>query len=193
MPSSHVPTPSAPTLHGFPPILGKAPRVLVLGSMPGAASLAARAYYAHPRNLFWPFMADCLGFAPSLPYPLRARRLVDSGIAVWDVLARCEREGSLDSAIRDETAAANDFDALFAAHPGIGSVLFNGAKAEASYRRLVLPGRAGDGRRLLRLPSTSPANASQRVEAKREAWRRALQEAGVAVTAGAGDPPPTSA
>ncbi len=193
MPASRTPPATGPTLHGFPPLVGKAPRVLVLGSMPGAASLAAGAYYAHPRNLFWPFMADCLGFPPSLPYALRARRLADAGVAVWDVLAQCEREGSLDSAIRDDTAAANDFDAFFDAHPGIGSVLFNGAKAEASYRRLVLPRRAGDGHRLLRLPSTSPANASQAVDAKREAWRQALRDAGVALAARAGDPPSTSA
>ncbi|MBB1060680.1 DNA-deoxyinosine glycosylase [Marilutibacter spongiae] len=191
MPSSPAPPAAGPTLHGFPPIAGKAPRVLVLGSMPGAASLAARAYYAHPRNLFWPFMADFFGFSTSLPYPLRVRRLVESGVAVWDVLAQCERAGSLDSAIRDETAAANDFEAFFDAHPGIGSVLFNGAKAEASYRRLVPGRRLDDGRLLQRLPSTSPANASQAVDAKREAWRRALQEAGVAVVRRAGDPAPT--
>lgn len=140
-------------------------------------SLEASRYYAHPQNRFWPFMGELLGAGPGLPYPDRCRRLVAAGVAVWDVLASCEREGSLDSAIRGETA--NDFPALFAAHPGIGTVLFNGAKAEASFRRLVMPALQRTVLVYRRLPSTSPANASQPVADKLAAWRRAFREAGV--------------
>lgn len=147
--------------------------------MPGVRSLEAGRYYAHPQNRFWPFMGELLGAGPELPYPHRCRRLVEAGVAVWDVLASCEREGSLDSAIRDETARPNDFAALFDAYPRIDMVLFNGGKAEASFRRLVRPSLARDGLIYRRLPSTSPANASQRVDAKLAAWRDALREAGV--------------
>ena len=175
---------ASPILQGFPPIVGNSPRVLILGSMPGAASLQAGAYYAHPRNLFWSFMGTLLGAHPGLPYAERAQILVSAGVAVWDVLARCEREGSLDSAIRDASAAANDFEAFFASHPTVQAVLFNGAKAEASYRKLVAPRQEHGPRSYLRLPSTSPANASQAAAAKREAWRRALHDAGLALVDG---------
>lgn len=161
----------------FPLIAGPAVRVLVLGSMPGVRSLEAGRYYAHPQNRFWPFMGELLGAGPELPYPERCRRLVDAGVAVWDVLASCEREGSLDSAIRGEIA--NDFPALFATHPGIGTVLFNGAKAEASFRRLVTPALDRPDLAYRRLPSTSPANASQRAADKLAAWRQAFRDAGI--------------
>ena len=160
----------------FPPIAGPGARVLVLGSMPGVRSLEAGRYYAHPQNRFWPFMGELLGAGPELPYPDRCRRLVEAGVAVWDVLASCEREGSLDSAIRDE--AANDFPALFATHPTIATVLFNGAKAEASFRRLVIPALQPDVI-YRRLPSTSPANASQPAADKLAAWRLAFRDAGI--------------
>lgn len=173
-----------PLLQSFPPLIGPAPRALILGSMPGVASLAAGCYYAHPQNRFWPLMGALVGAEPGLDYAQRCQRLLDAGIAVWDVLACCEREGSLDSAIRDETAQPNDFVALFARCPTIAAVLFNGSNAESSFRRFVAPGLNGSGTdlsrlRLLRLPSTSPANASQSAGHKLAAWREALRAAGV--------------
>ena len=165
----------------FAPVAQPDARVLILGSMPGTASLAAAKYYAHPRNLFWPFMGDCVGAAPGLPYPERLLRLSAAGIALWDVLASCERPGSLDSAIRDHTAHANDFVAFFSSHPCITALLFNGAKAEQSFRRLVLPGLAHAGLHYQRLPSTSPANASQGAADKLARWRQGLRDAGIAV------------
>ncbi|RNF85188.1 DNA-deoxyinosine glycosylase [Montanilutibacter psychrotolerans] len=178
-----APSPS-PRLRGFAPHARADARVLILGSMPGARSLQAQRYYAHPQNRFWPFMGELVGAAPSLPYGERLLRLATAGIALWDVLASCERDGSLDSAIRDEGAQANDFVAFFDAHRRIRRVLFNGAKAESSFRRRVLPGLADAGRlTLVRLPSTSPANASQRGDAKLAAWRDALSDAGVDVGA----------
>ena len=168
-------------IESFAPIAGRGARVLVLGSMPGAASLAAGRYYAHPHNAFWRLMDALFGAGPALPYAERTRILRRRGVAVWDVLASCVREGSLDSAIEDATARANDFPAFFARHPGIGHVFFNGAKAEASYRRHVLAvhGPALPALRYLRLPSTSPAHAALGYADKRAAWdalRRALEK-----------------
>lgn len=171
--------PSIPRIaQGLAPVAARDARVLVLGSMPGAVSLAAARYYAHPRNHFWPIMGELLGALPSLPYEERLERMREAGIALWDVLDRCEREGSLDSSIRDATAQANDFAAFFGDHRAIRTVLFNGAKAEAAYRRLAPP-LADFGIASQRLPSTSPANASVAPAAKLAAWRNALQAAGV--------------
>ena len=168
-----------PVVHSFQPVTGKNVRVLVLGSMPGLKSLQAHQYYAHPQNRFWPFMGELVGANPALPYPERCNCLTAAGIALWDVLASCERPGSLDSAIRDDTAEVNDFPRFFAAHPAIGTVLFNGAKAESTFIRRVLPRLAGPPMQYLRLPSTSPANASQRHEDKLAAWRDALRSGGI--------------
>lgn len=166
-------------LQSFPALVGIAPRVLILGSMPGRASLQAGRYYAHPQNHFWPIMGQLVGASPSLPYNTRCERLTGAGIALWDVLARCEREGSLDSAIRDDTAQANDFHSLLARHGTIRAVLFNGAKAEGSFLRFVGPSLDTGRLALRRLPSTSPANASQRADFKLAMWREALVEGGI--------------
>ena len=163
-------------LQGLPPIAAADACVLILGSMPGAASLLAGQYYAHGQNRFWPFMAALTDMDVSLPYPERVQRLHLAGIAVWDVIARCRRNGSLDSAIRDE--AVNDFGRFFAQHAGIATVLFNGAKAETTFMRRVLPTLGLPGLKCCRLPSTSPANASQPEAAKLTAWRGALLDAG---------------
>lgn len=175
---SETSRPTARILQGLAPIAARDARVLVLGSMPGAASLSAARYYAHPQNRFWPIMGELVGAMPALPYEERLQRLRRAGIALWDVLDRCEREGSLDSSIRDDTAQANDFARFFARHRAIRVVLFNGAKAEAAYRRLAPP-LQGFGIASARLPSTSPANASVAPAAKLAAWREALQAAGV--------------
>jgi TDG/mug DNA glycosylase family protein len=164
-------------VQSFPPIANAKARVLILGSMPGKASLAARQYYAHAQNLFWRILGEVTGAAPSLPYAARVRALKSSGIALWDVLESCSREGSLDSAIDDATINVNDFVSFYRAHPRIAQVFFNGAKAEACYRRHVLP-LLGDGPAPLhhrRLPSTSPAYASMSRARKQVAWSRALR------------------
>ncbi|QDH69815.1 DNA-deoxyinosine glycosylase [Marilutibacter alkalisoli] len=173
----------APTslLQGLTPIANPDAKVLILGSMPGAASLVAGQYYAHPQNRFWPFMGELVGALPSLTYPERVARLAGAGIAVWDVIGRCRREGSLDSAIRD--VEVNDFTGFLTTHMSVRTLLFNGIKAEATFARLVMPtlhehGLAGR-LRYRRLPSTSPANASQPATMKLAAWREALAEARV--------------
>jgi len=167
-------------LTSFPPIEDASAPTLILGTMPGAASLAAGQYYAHPRNAFWSILADLVGFDPRLDYAQRTQRLIEAGIAVWDVLRSCERRGSLDSEIDRTSVVANDFARFFKAHPRVTRVLFNGGGAELLYRRYVMRTLA-ELRALsyLRLPSTSPAHASLAAAAKAEAWRVALAPTGV--------------
>lgn len=165
-----------PLLVGLAPVYADSARVLVLGSMPGARSLQAQAYYAHPRNAFWPIMAELFGFSNELSYLQRLERLRDNRVALWDVIGRCRRQGSLDQKVEPESIVPNDFARLFEACPKIELVAFNGRLAEQSYERYVLPdlpGELADIRRL-RLPSTSPAHAAMNFERKRDAWRAVL-------------------
>jgi hypoxanthine-DNA glycosylase len=148
--------------------------VLILGSMPGVASLNAQQYYAHPRNSFWPIMAGIVGFDATAPYDARVEALTRSGVALWDVLQSCVRPGSLDSAIQAGTRVPNDFAAFFQAHPGIRLVCFNGAEAHQSYTRHVLPSLNLQEVRYVRLPSTSPAHAMAFAD-KLAAWQDALR------------------
>lgn len=163
-----------PLLQGFPPVVGDAARVLILGSMPGQASLDAQEYYAYKQNAFWRIMGDLIGAGPALPYGQRLARLKSAGIALWDVMAACERKGSLDADIVAGSIQPNDFAGFFAEHPAISHVFFNGAAAETSFRRLVLPGLADRGLHLLRLPSTSPAHAASAYADKLAAWSLVL-------------------
>lgn len=157
-------------LQGFPPVADARARLLILGSMPGKASLDAQAYYAHRQNVFWRIMGALFGAGPELPYEVRLEKLRANGVALWDVIAACERTGSLDADIDGATVRVNDFPGFFAVHPGIGQVFFNGAVAEAAFRRHVLPALAGRGLQLCRLPSTSPAHAARCYQDKLAAW-----------------------
>lgn len=162
---------------GFAPILGENPTVLILGSMPGQASLHAFQYYAHPRNAFWYIMGELFGAHFEKPYQERVRKLRENGIAVWDVIYQCARPGSLDSAIVEETVFVNDFEALFKNEPQIKKIIFNGATAEKLYRRKVLStldSVVGQSHQLIRLPSTSPAHASVSRDEKLKIWADAL-------------------
>lgn len=164
-------------VRSFPPIADADARILILGSMPGLESLRAHQYYAHPRNAFWTIMGELAGAAPALPYEERTQKLQAAGIALWDVLASCTRPGSLDADIAPDSIHPNDFAAFFKAYPHITWVYFNGTMAEQSFRKHVLPHLAHLPLHLQRLPSTSPANASLRLEQKVEAWKTILEGA----------------
>lgn len=156
-------------LHGLAPLVGDRPRVLTLGNMPSVMSLASGEYYGNPRNTFWRITGSLFGFSAGSRYPERVAALCAHDIAVWDVLRSCRRIGSLDSAVERDSMVPNDFADFFAAHPTLERLVFNGAAAEANYRRLVgtppMP--------CLRAPSTSPAQ-TMRFEDKLAAWSLAL-------------------
>jgi hypoxanthine-DNA glycosylase len=162
---------TGPLLEGLPPIADHRAQILILGNMPSVMSLAAQQYYGNPRNAFWRIVGDIFGFDPGADYEQRTRALRDCGVAVWDVLRLCRREGSLDSAIEPDSMVGNDFEPFFDAHPAIDRVFFNGAAAERNFVRL-----AGVDRplRYRRLPSTSPAQ-TMRYADKLTAWRSALR------------------
>jgi hypoxanthine-DNA glycosylase len=152
-------------LTGLAPVIDARTRILILGSFPGAASLAAQQYYAHPRNLLWPILSALTGEPlAALPYAERLPRLLAHGFGLWDVLGACEREGSLDSAIRKP--AANDFARLRELCPLLETVGFNGQTSGKFAAQF-----AAAGYRTVVLPSTSPAHAALPFDAKLAAWR----------------------
>lgn len=161
----------------FPPILGAKPRVLVLGSLPGIASLRAGEYYAHPRNQFWPIMGALVGIPAEAPYAQRVAALRAAHVCVWDVLAEATRPGSGDADIEHATARAHDIRGLLLRERSIALVAFNGVTACRLYARLVAPTLPPDraaALRLVTLPSTSPAHASLAPAAKLRRWRAML-------------------
>ncbi len=160
------------TVQSFAPVARADATILILGSMPGKVSLQQQQYYAHPQNLFWNFMGKLFGAGPELPYALRVEHLLAHRVALWDVVKECYRESALDSDIVEATIIANDFADFFGRHPAIRQVFFNGSKAEQAFRKYVLPYLALEHIELVRLPSTSPANASIPLGRKLEEWRQ---------------------
>jgi double-stranded uracil-DNA glycosylase len=162
---------------GFSAVARPDARVLILGTLPGAVSLARGEYYAQPRNAFWRIMGELVGAAPTLSYPDRLQRLLDRRVALWDVCAVATRRGSADIAIR--SPKPNDFAGFLGSHSSIELICFNGAKAAELFRRLVLPTLAKPAHEIRRsvLPSTSPAHAAMSFEKKLAEWRGALAEA----------------
>ena len=161
-------------LEGLGPVVDANTRLIVLGSFPGVASLQAQQYYGHPRNHFWPILGALWGLdLMALPYPQRLDAARAHGLGIWDVYAACEREGSLDSAIRH--AQLNDLAGLRRLAPRLEGIAHNGGESARAMRAtgaLGLP--------VHRLPSTSPANASWRFERKLAAWRAVFEQHGVA-------------
>lgn len=150
----------------FAPVVSPQVRVLVLGSLPGAASLAAGRYYAHPQNRFWQLMGSVIRQEnlPDLPYDERLDALLGAGVGLWDTIASAVRTGSLDSAIR--AAEEAPLRALVGGLPALRAVGFNGAKAAQIGRRVL----EGSGLALIDLPSSSPAHAAMALATKRERW-----------------------
>lgn len=172
-PSVVDPLGDADVLSSLPPVLAPHTRLVVLGSFPGVASLRAQQYYAHPRNQFWPLLSAMWGIdLVSLPY---AQRLVEAsarGLGLWDVYASCRRAGSLDSAIRD--AVFNDLASLNQRAQQLQAVAHNGGESARAMRHTQVLGVA-----VIRLPSTSPANASWSFDRKLVAWRAAFADCGL--------------
>lgn len=160
-------------VQSFPPLGNMRATRLVLGTMPGKASLLAGQYYAHPRNAFWFIVEGLFGIPRELPYPQRVRGLAKTGVAVWDVLAACTRGTSLDSDIVPDSCVPNDFNSYLARHRQIRTLYFNGGPARALFERHVAPGLAPDFQGIGRvtLPSTSPTHARRSHADKLEAWR----------------------
>ncbi len=159
-------------IYSYDPVVGDGCRVLILGTMPSVRSLAEGFYYAHPRNAFWPMMAEILGEEAPRTVEEKKRMLIAHRVALWDTARSCLREGSLDSGMRE--VELNDFRAFFARWPDIGRVLLNGGTAWTLYHRL--PEDIVSARPCLRLPSTSPAY-TMAYERKLAAWRAAMTEA----------------
>lgn len=155
-------------LESFAPVVGPAPKVLILGSMPGVASLKANQYYGQPRNQFWLLLGAVLGEdLQSAAYPRRLELLKERGIALWDVIARCQREGSLDA---DISEAEPNAVAKLVRETGVVAVFLNGSKAHACFMETqaeAMPSGVG----IHRLPSSSPAHASITFEEKLEVWK----------------------
>lgn len=150
----------------FPPVIDGDTRLLVVGSLPGAASLAAGRYYAHPRNQFWLLMEAVIEEPlAALPYARRLERLVGRGVGLWDTVAVARRRGSLDAAIRLEEAS--DLIGLAAALPQLRAIGFNGATAARIGRRRF---EANGELALIDLPSSSPAYTLAFAD-KAERWR----------------------
>jgi double-stranded uracil-DNA glycosylase len=164
------------TSDGFEPVSRADARVLILGTFPGSVSLETREYYAQPRNVFWRIVEKLSGASPELSYQVRKRRLIEKGIALWDVCAKAHRSGSSDSAI--QTCIPNDFSRFFEVHTRIGLICFNGAKADRLYCKKVLPGLPRNLREIprRRLPSTSSAYARISFEQKLQSWSVVLDE-----------------
>ena len=160
-------------LSGLGPVAGPGTRLLLLGSFPGAASLQAQQYYGHPRNQFWPLLSalwqrDLL----TLPYAERLAVMQAHGLGLWDVVAACRRQGSLDSAIK--AAEPNDLRHLAAGLPRLQAIAHNGGESARAMKLTATLGRP-----VHRLPSTSPANASWSFERKLAAWRAVFAQHGL--------------
>ena len=161
-------------LTGFDAVIKDNCRVLILGSMPGMASLQKQQYYAHPRNAFWPIVSELFALDENKPYEEKCSLLNTRGVAVWDVLKACRRVGSLDSNIESISENANDFENLFVEYKTIRAVFFNGGAAEKLYKKHVL-GLANDKYNDLiyhRLPSSSPAYAAMSFDEKLKQWQK---------------------
>ena len=162
-------------VHSFEPIVGRDPRIVILGSMPGVVSLQAVQYYANPRNAFWTIIAELFGIDVDCDYESRVRQVSQLPLILWDTLKACRREGSLDSNILKQHMETNDIAGRVKRYPALRLIAFNGTASEKYFNQLEkhrLP--ADHPLKLLRLPSTSPANAGINFEQKLAAWRQLL-------------------
>lgn len=159
---------------GFEPIVAERPNWLVLGTMPSVMSMQKAFYYAHPQNQFWPIMQQLSGQqAQSVDEKVLIVNQLNMGL--WDVLRACDREGSLDSAIKKPQA--NDFESFFKEYNSITTVVFNGQKAYQLFKQHVIKKQKIPENLDYRvMPSTSPANAKLKKQDKHLFWQENLQD-----------------
>jgi TDG/mug DNA glycosylase family protein len=158
--------PPTSRLTGLPPVVGESPKVLILGSFPSVISLEKKEYYGNPRNRFWHLVEALLGIKAQLPYHVRTVQLKTKGITLWDITKECEREGSDDTAIKNEVL--NDIPGFLRDHPSIRVIVLNGGGAGRLFHRQLPNGIPGI--MMFTLPSTSPANARFGLPQLADAW-----------------------
>ena len=166
-----------PVLQGLRPLYQSNAKILILGSMPGQASLDSQQYYGHPRNQLWPLLQQLFGVDAGLDYPCRCQQALAAKVALWDVIGTCQRAGSLDSAIVRSSIRYNSLVELCQQLPDLQQIWLNGGKAAQSFRQYQrqLPALWPDPTITVHeLPSTSPAHASLTFAAKLELWRQTL-------------------
>ena len=178
MQASEVPT----RLVGLPPVVSDRTVVLVLGSFPGAASLKAQQYYGHPQNHFWRILQSLWPQHPLPPagpqhYAQRCAWLLERRLGLWDVYASCEREGSLDTRIRN--AEVNDFARLHGRCPRLAAIAHNGGESFKHARAVRASLGAHSAVESVRLPSTSPAHAAWSFDRKLNAWAALMASHGL--------------
>ena len=155
-------------IQSFEPIIAKKPEILILGTMPGEASLQLNQYYGFKQNAFWKILFHVYHTIYSDDYAHKKQLILDHQLALWDVLQFCTREGSLDSAIKEEVP--NDILGLLKQHKSIRKILFNGQKAKQYFDKYIKYSEL----EIHVLPSTSPANARMSFDEKLVKWRDAL-------------------
>jgi len=162
-------------VHSFPPVIDERSVLLVLGSMPGRASLAAHQYYGNPRNHLWAILYALFeGGSPDDSYDLRLAFALRQRVALWDAIAACEREGSLDANIKD--SVPNDIPGLLRRYPQVKTIVCNGSKSLAELKRHHGSAPEVASRTVLRMPSTSPIPTPQYrgFEDRLAAWQEIL-------------------
>lgn len=160
-------------IYSFEPIIDENCKILILGTMPGVQSLRKQEYYGNKQNAFWRIIYSLFGKEPAVDYNEKKKFILDHKIALWDVLEACDREGSLDSDIKNPKA--NDFVSLFNDYPGIKSVYFNGSPAETLFKRYAKAKLIKVDLKYHRLPSTSPAYTAGFSE-KFDKWKMVLED-----------------
>lgn len=153
-------------LISFPPVEPPQAKLLILGTMPSVRSLEKFQYYGHPQNQFWRLLFALWGLPAPGSYEQRITFLKEKQIALWDVLKACEREGSMDSAIRNPQP--NEIADLVNRHPQLHTIFFNSQNAWKLFQKLV-PFEPFENLTLLVLPSSSPARA-MKFEDKLAQW-----------------------
>jgi len=163
-----MPPASPGRIAGLSLVVGDSPRVLILGSFPSRMSLSASEYYGNPRNHFWHIAGSLLGFDPALPYAARVAELMGHGIALWDMVHSCRREGSADLQIRNPVY--NDLTGFLLIHPTIRFVALNGMAAGRFWHTATALSVPRPKVTVMVLPSTSPANARLSLAEKEQRW-----------------------